>query len=391
MDEIVCPGPHTESFLKAAQYIVRLTAEQNALEELGKIIVAYFHASWVAFAGMDTDGKIFLHDCAMFDKDLHGTVLMEKAAEHIHDVFSSGFLASATVVLSEPYAATFLPMTELNQTRAVMIVAHKPHEPVSAERLNLYLALAGIAGSTMGRISTEQELRRHQRHLEDLVEERTRSLRASNEKLEQEIADRARAEEVLKESEEKYNRFFRTSMDCIFITSKDGRWIDLNDAAVRLFGYASREELMPVNISALYARPEERETHARIIAERGYTEELPMRLLKKDGTVMDTIITSVALRDRQGNVVGFQGTIRDITARVAADKDRERLIDELRKAMANVKMLSGLLPVCAWCKKIRNDEGYWQQMELYIRDHSEADFTHGLCPDCAKKLRSELL
>jgi hypothetical protein len=128
-----------------------------------------------------------------------------------------------------------------------------------------------------------------------------------------------------------------------------------------------------------------------MIIERGCTLEFPIHLLKKDGTVMHTLITSVAIRDKQGDVVGYQGTIRDITAHVAADKERERLIDELQKAMARVKMLSGLLPICAWCKKIRDDEGYWQQMEIYIRDHSEADFTHGLCPDCAKKFRSEYL
>jgi CheY-like chemotaxis protein len=60
--------------------------------------------------------------------------------------------------------------------------------------------------------------------------------------------------------------------------------------------------------------------------------------------------------------------------------------EELQGALAKVKMLSGLLPICASCKKIRDDRGYWQQVEVYIRDHSEVEFSHGLCPDCAREL-----
>ena len=63
-----------------------------------------------------------------------------------------------------------------------------------------------------------------------------------------------------------------------------------------------------------------------------------------------------------------------------------RLVNELQDAMAKVKLLSGFLPICASCKKIRDDEGYWTQIESYIRDHSEAQFSHGICPDCVKKL-----
>ncbi|HXW00169.1 MAG TPA: response regulator [Anaerolineae bacterium] len=63
-----------------------------------------------------------------------------------------------------------------------------------------------------------------------------------------------------------------------------------------------------------------------------------------------------------------------------------RLNKELQAALAKVKMLSGLLPICASCKKIRDDKGYWQQVEVYIQDHSEAEFTHGFCPDCLAKL-----
>jgi len=62
-----------------------------------------------------------------------------------------------------------------------------------------------------------------------------------------------------------------------------------------------------------------------------------------------------------------------------------KLNSELQAALAEVHQLSGLLPICAWCKRIRDDDGNWQQIESYITVHSEADFTHGICPDCAQK------
>jgi len=70
--------------------------------------------------------------------------------------------------------------------------------------------------------------------------------------------------------------------------------------------------------------------------------------------------------------------------------ERERLILELREVLAHVKTLSGLLPICAGCKKIRDDKGYWSQVESYIARHSEATFTHSLCPDCMQKLYPDI-
>jgi Na+/melibiose symporter-like transporter len=81
---------------------------------------------------------------------------------------------------------------------------------------------------------------------------------------------------------------------------------------------------------------------------------------------------------------------RDIAARKQAEEERELLIRELQEALAKVKMLSGMLPICSSCKRIRDDQGYWQRIEEYIRDHSEAEFTHSVCQDCARKLYPEL-
>jgi CheY-like chemotaxis protein len=71
--------------------------------------------------------------------------------------------------------------------------------------------------------------------------------------------------------------------------------------------------------------------------------------------------------------------------RAKLESEREALIKELQDAMAKIKTLSGLIPICAWCKKVRDDKGYWQNVEQYIKEHSQADFTHGMCPDCQKK------
>lgn len=76
---------------------------------------------------------------------------------------------------------------------------------------------------------------------------------------------------------------------------------------------------------------------------------------------------------------------RNLDDRIQAEKQREKIIIDLKKALAEVKKLSGLLPICSHCKKIRDDKGYWNQIESYIHEHSEAEFSHSICQECAKK------
>ncbi len=87
-----------------------------------------------------------------------------------------------------------------------------------------------------------------------------------------------------------------------------------------------------------------------------------------------------------GALVRAWGVIRDITERKRATEERERLIKELKQALAEVQTLSGLLPMCAGCKKIRDDQGYWTQVESYLERHAGVQFSHGLCPDCLVRL-----
>jgi len=105
----------------------------------------------------------------------------------------------------------------------------------------------------------------------------------------------------------------------------------------------------------------------------------------------------------EGLEIGADGYVtrpisnRELLARVQsmariirAERERDRLIKELTAAMANIKTLKGLLPICASCKKIRNDKGYWQQVEAYLAEHADIQFSHGICPACIKKLYPEL-
>jgi hypothetical protein len=82
--------------------------------------------------------------------------------------------------------------------------------------------------------------------------------------------------------------------------------------------------------------------------------------------------------------------VRDITERKRALREKEMLINELREALSKVKTLGGLLPTCAGCRKIRDEDGEWHDMESYISAHSEAGFSHGLCPACAERLYPEV-
>ena len=93
-------------------------------------------------------------------------------------------------------------------------------------------------------------------------------------------------------------------------------------------------------------------------------------------------LTAVPLWDENRQLKGGIGLAVDISERKRAEAERERLIAGLQNALAEVKTLSGLLPICSRCKKIRNDEGYWTQVEAFIGEHTNVQFTHGVCPDC---------
>ena len=129
--------------------------------------------------------------------------------------------------------------------------------------------------------------------------------------------------------------------------------------------------------------------HRHDVREMNVIEEVEFRIIRPDGTIVWLAHTCQPVCDEQGAFAGTRGSNKDITSRKQAEEERERLIGELQQALAQVKQLSGFLPICASCKKIRDDNGYWTQIEAYIRDHSQAEFSHGICPECMKKLYPE--
>ena len=94
----------------------------------------------------------------------------------------------------------------------------------------------------------------------------------------------------------------------------------------------------------------------------------------------------------KGQVTGdmLVRSIRYAIERKRIENEKAKVIAELQEALAKVKLLSGFIPICASCKKIRDDRGYWRQVESYIREHSNAEFSHSICPDCSKRLYPEL-
>jgi len=103
---------------------------------------------------------------------------------------------------------------------------------------------------------------------------------------------------------------------------------------------------------------------------------------------LDALILSVIVFPALYFLV-FKPLRMHVDFRRKAETDKDRLILDLRKALEEVKTLKGFIPICSSCHKIRDDEGFWQRLELYISAHSDAQFSHGICPDCRKKLYPE--
>ena len=191
----------------------------------------------------------------------------------------------------------------------------------------------------------------------------------------------------IKLSEEKFSKTFHASSTLMALSTFDeGRFIDVNNAFLTTLGF-SRDEVIGRTSTDLniIADPLLRRTLGDEIAEKGRIRDREIKMRSKNGDIHYELISVEPLFVQDNAYV--LTTMSDITGLKMAEKEKEKLIGELREALAQVKTLSGLIPICAACKKIRNDEGYWQQIETYVRDHSDAKFTHGYCPECAEKLR----
>lgn len=118
-------------------------------------------------------------------------------------------------------------------------------------------------------------------------------------------------------------------------------------------------------------------------------EPFEFRLLRRDGTEFDAEVQSRFILDESARPIRMRTIVRDISDRKAEERARKETIAQLNDALARVKTLSGLIPICAWCRRIRDDQGYWQQIETYLSEHSDADFTHGICESCSARMTGE--
>jgi len=177
----------------------------------------------------------------------------------------------------------------------------------------------------------------------------------------------------------------------VFFLNSSRRVVYINRAASRLLNlshtpgsyYYNRNELditLPEWIKS-YSEIFFNETQSELCFETG--DPLEQNSKKYQGRI-------ARMEDVSGKYSGSVIILSDITDRIEAENKIRAQKDELQKALSDIKKLRGILPICASCKKIRNDEGYWDQVEIYISEHSEAEFSHGICPDCIKKLYPDL-
>jgi len=146
------------------------------------------------------------------------------------------------------------------------------------------------------------------------------------------ISQRKRAENALRESEAKYRSLFENSKDVVFICSKDGYIIDINSAALDLLGYTKKEEL-PTKLGFLCATPSNRIELLSRIQSQDFLKDYPVDLRRKDNTIVHTLITAVARKDKDGKIVGYGGIIRDVTELRRNEEELKRTLNNLRKAL----------------------------------------------------------
>ena len=201
--------------------------------------------------------------------------------------------------------------------------------------------------------------------------------------------ERKKAEKALRESEEKFRHIITTVREGILSMDADWRITFVNAHLAEMLGY-NIDEILGQSFEMLLFNEDLHDfADHKYERQQGKYSQFERRFKAKDGRSIWTIVSATAMINDEGGFVGSFGTITDITERKEAEKELQKKMKELRQAMDQIKTLRGILPICMNCKKIRDDQGYWNQVEIYVRKHTEADFSHGLCPDCMKILYPE--
>ncbi len=201
------------------------------------------------------------------------------------------------------------------------------------------------------------------------------------------VGDHAVSFADLVRREERFRAIADYTYDLELLVGSDGRLQWANPAFFEAVGF-SWQDLdgqpdFPMSIIDPADRPAMGELYQGALdGSRG--NDVEFRLLLADGSANWYAISWQSITDREGRRLGVRASLRDIAARKALDQEREQLLSRLQEALDQVRTLRGLLPICARCKKIRNETDQWQQIEQYVTEHSEAMFSHGLCPECAR-------
>lgn len=214
-------------------------------------------------------------------------------------------------------------------------------------------------------------------------------LRRSIAELRRAAEERVRVEDHLHQSERRFQEFMDNSPILAFIKDDYGRYVYVNQRVAEQFQRPAAEwigqtdeQILPKTVA------QELQEHDLSVFNDGQMRVLEEHVPTPDGHVKHWLSYKFLLEGADGSRQ-LGGLSVDITARKLAEQERERLVSDLQQALAQVKTLKGFLPICASCKNIRVDEDYWQQIESYLSEHSEVEFTHGICPACLEKLYPE--
>jgi PAS domain S-box-containing protein len=175
---------------------------------------------------------------------------------------------------------------------------------------------------------------------------------------------------------------FEQSRDGIVIITTKGAVYEANNQFADMIGYSASEvnKLHVWDWDAVYDKAALLEMLETVDA---LGDHFVTKHLRKDGSQYDVEI-STSGTTYQGHKL-ILCICRDITERLQIERERETLVNKLQKALSEIQTLEGIIPICAGCKKIRDDTGYWSQVEAYVSKHTQARFSHGLCPECTKK------
>lgn len=174
--------------------------------------------------------------------------------------------------------------------------------------------------------------------------------------------------------------------DAIISKNLDGVIQSWNPGAEKMFGYTAAEMINQPMLRLLPKGCEDEELTilARLRGGERICNFITTRR-HKEGRLIRVSLTISPVRDDRGRIIGASKIARDVTPEFEQMIAQNALIDRLQNALAEIKALRGLLPICMHCKKIRDDQGFWQQMEAYFHAHTNVEFSHGLCPECLNR------